>query len=165
MAAIETTCTQMCKRISDLENNVSLKDAEINKLERFSRRNNIRIVGIPTSPNENCEDLLFTKVFPHFKEAPELAIERCHREGRGTGSHPPHILVRFLSYKMKTYIMRNRRAALQGQSFFIVDDLTKLDLQEKKKWTPKVTELYERDIKLRFSGGKWRDSSGKPYSF
>ena len=66
---------------------------------------------------------------------------------------------------MKSYVMRNRRTALEGQNFFIVDDLTKADLQEKKKWTPQVTELYTRGTKLRFSGGKWRDHSGKPYNF
>ena len=61
--------------------------------------------------------------------------------------------------------MRNRRVALQGQNFFIGDDLTKVDLLEKKKWSQKVKELYDSGTKLIFSAGKWRDGSGRPFEF
>ena len=61
--------------------------------------------------------------------------------------------------------MRNRRQALQGENFFIVDDLTRVDLAEKKKWAPQVKVLYDRGTRLRFAGGKWRDSAGKPFVF
>ncbi|KAJ8038731.1 hypothetical protein HOLleu_16238 [Holothuria leucospilota] len=138
---------------------------DTNKLERFSRRNNFRIVGIPVTENENCEESVKEKVFPLFKDAPDLHIERCHRDGRAPPGRSPHILVRCLSYKAKSFIMRYRRSALQGQSFFIVDDLTRLDLAEKKKWSSKVKDLYERGVKLTFSGGKWRDATGKPFEF
>lgn len=61
--------------------------------------------------------------------------------------------------------MKHRRAALEDQGYFIVDDLTKSDLSEKKKWAAQVKGLYESGTKLRFTGSGWRDSSGKPYEF
>lgn len=51
----------------------------------------------------------------------------------------------------------------ENKSFFIVDDLTRIDLKEKKKQADKVTEPYNQGT--RFFGGKWRDASGKPYQF
>ena len=56
MAAMDTKYVQLSDKISELEELVSAKDTDINKLERMSRRNNVRIVGIPVSVNENCED-------------------------------------------------------------------------------------------------------------
>ncbi|KAJ8025888.1 LINE-1 retrotransposable element ORF1 protein [Holothuria leucospilota] len=146
MAAIETECAQFRDKISALERDLATKDADINKMERMSRRNNLRVVGIPTSPNEDCEELLRTNVFSLFKEVPEVVVERCHRDGRGSRNRPPHILVRFLSHRSKTFFMRNRRAALKGQGFFIVYDLTKSDLHEKKKWTPRLRNCSREEL-------------------
>lgn len=158
-------CETLREKIRVLENFQDTSAEEINKLERFSRRNNFRIVGIPVTDQEDCESVVKEKVFSLFTDAPDLAIERCHRDGRGFNGKPPHILVRCLSYKAKTFIMRNRRVALQGQTFFIVDDLTKVDLLQKKKWSQKVKDLYDSGTKLFFSAGKWRDGSGRPFEF
>ena len=165
MAAKETECNHLASKIATLEGSLTSIVAENNKLERMSRRNNFRIVGIPVTRDESCEDIVKDKVFSLFKDAPELSIERCHRDGRPVGERPPHILVRCLSYKAKMFIMKHRRIALEGQEFFIVDDLTKTDLQEKKKWASKVKDLYDNGVKLRFTSGRWRNSNGKPYEF
>ncbi|KAJ8035188.1 hypothetical protein HOLleu_22331 [Holothuria leucospilota] len=61
--------------------------------------------------------------------------------------------------------MKNAREALNGEEYYIVDDLTKVDLAEKKKWSGKVSELYSSGVRLRFSGGCWRQSNGKPFDF
>ncbi|KAJ8018113.1 hypothetical protein HOLleu_44072 [Holothuria leucospilota] len=66
---------------------------------------------------------------------------------------------------MKVDIMKKRRTVLNGKPFSIVDDLTKMDLTERKKWAPQVKQLYDSGTRLRFSGGKWRDSAGKSYIF
>lgn len=165
MTETQNECDALHEKVAVLESSLESSFSEINKLERMSRRNNFRVVGIPVSEGEICEDLLKEKVFPLFGDNLDIQIERCHRDGRGYAGRPPHILVRCLSYQSKVFIMKRRRASLEGQSFFIVDDLTRPDLEEKKKWAPKVKELYERGVKLRFSGGKWRDATGKPFAF
>lgn len=161
----ESVCNDLKKRVDDLESALASKTSETNKLERMSRRNNFRIVGIQTSPDENCEDIFKSLVLPKFSSAPDISVERCHRDGKGSADRPPHILVRCLSYKDKIFIMRNRREALTDQPFFIVDDLTHPDLMEKKKYAKEVHQLYQQGTKLRFSGGKWRDGNGKPFIF
>ena len=131
----------------------------------MSRRNNFRVIGIPVTTGEDCEKIIKDKVFALFEGSPEISVERCHRDGRGGNDRPPHILVRCLSYKDKVMIMKQRRRVLENQSYFRVDDLTKQDLMEKKKGAQKASELFQQGTKLHFSGGKWRDTSGKPYQF
>ncbi|PIK58953.1 hypothetical protein BSL78_04120 [Apostichopus japonicus] len=137
----------------------------INNLERHSRRNNFRVVGIKRTENENCSTILQEKVLSKFPNGHEIRIERCHRDGRGVGDKPPHILARCLSFQDKIIIMKSWRTHLKDQQFFIVDDLTRLDLKEKKARSAKVKELYSTGTKLRFVAGKWRDARGKPYPF
>lgn len=38
------------------------------------------------------------------------------------------------------------RDALKGEKLRIVDDLTKVDLEEKQKWKEEVKELYNKGI-------------------
>lgn len=48
------------------------------KVEHFTRRNNFRVVGIPVSEKEDCEDLVKEKLFSLFEDTSDLSIERCH---------------------------------------------------------------------------------------
>ena len=136
---------------------------KLNVQERFSRRNNIRIVGFPSSDNDNCEEIVRTVL--EKVGVPNVKIERAHRDGRATGSRPRHILAKLSFYQDKVMALKCQRRALEAEPYFIIDDLTKIDLVEKRKWGPQVAELYNQGTKLRFTAGKWRDSSGKPYSF
>ena len=61
--------------------------------------------------------------------------------------------------------MKNARDALNGKSYYLVDDLTPSDLKEKRKWADQVKVLYQSGTKLRFIGGKWRSRDGSPYVF
>ena len=61
--------------------------------------------------------------------------------------------------------MKNARKNLAKEPFYVIDDLTKCDLEEKKKWGKEVKELYGQGTKLRFFAGKWRQNNGIPYNF
>lgn len=140
---------------------------DVNRLERHSRRNNVRIVGYQEKSGENIEQIVEEILQDKFNRT-DVCIERAHRDGRrrpGAESHPRHILVKFLSYRDKVDIMSKRREKLTGCPFFIVEDHTRADLEERKRYGAKVKELYEKGIKLRFVSGQWRDKSGKKASF
>ena len=92
-------------------------------------------------------------------------IERAHRDGRNVAGRDRHLLVKLSFYQDKVTIMKNARQALAQQDYYIVDDLTKLDLKEKRRWSQQVNQLFEQGTRLRFSGGCWRSLSGKPYVF
>ncbi|KAI8498210.1 hypothetical protein Bbelb_241540 [Branchiostoma belcheri] len=119
-----------------------------NTLERFSRRNNFRIVGVPNDFNLES-----------------ATIERAHRDGKGFRGKPPHILTKMLSYRDKVAVMIKAKNALREKDYYVVDDLTKDDLREKKKWKTEVAAAYSRGEKCRFFAGKWRGGDGVPYKF
>ena len=73
--------------------------------------------------------------------------------------------MKFLSYREKVDIMRRARDTLKDENFFITDDLTPADLEEKKKWNRQVHELYSKGTNLRFYSGKWRQAGGVPFKF
>ncbi|XP_063970001.1 uncharacterized protein LOC129278366 [Lytechinus pictus] len=172
-------------RIKNLEEEVAKNGAATNKSERFSRRNNIRLVGIdeyqqPTSlPADSASSSDSSSASePHQEDCITLAedklrsffgitskVERAHRDGRKTNGRPRHILVKLLSYRDKVDVMKRARSVLKNQSFFIIDDLTSADLQEKRKWSKQVQALYAQGTKLRFYAGKWRLRGGDPFNF
>jgi hypothetical protein len=136
----------------------------VNKVERFTRRNNIRIVGYPESDGEKVKaivDDIFTSKFG----MENVEIERAHRDGKVINGRPRHILIKLLRYSDKVNIFTTWRVSLKGESYRIADDLTKVDLEEKRKWTEEVTVLYKQGVKLRFSGGMWRNKHGKKAPF
>lgn len=149
--------------VQQLKDQVQRHNDVLNTHERFSRRNNLRLVGVPANEGENCVEFVEQMLAEHFNMA-DAIVERAHRDGRGNAGRSPHILFKLLSYRDKLDIQKQSKSALNNVNFFIVDDLTKLDLTEKKKWSQQVKELYSSGTKLRFFAGKWR-LNGQPYSF
>lgn len=161
---LEDRLKRMESAFAKIHQKLDLQESEVNKAERFSRRNNCRLVGIPepTGENEqeNCiktvEDLLKVK----FKT--EVKVERAHRDGK-KGDRPRHIIFKTLSYREKVDIIKESRRALQNEKYYMTDDLTKRDLEVKRKHTKEVQELYKKGTKLRFYSGQWRGNGGVPH--
>ncbi|XP_071510074.1 uncharacterized protein [Diadema antillarum] len=73
---------------------IARHNAEANKAERFSRRNNFSIVGIEEAAKDECEDCvdIVEKVIKqHFNM--DVKVEPAHRDGK-RGEKPRHILVK-----------------------------------------------------------------------
>ncbi|XP_072041483.1 uncharacterized protein [Amphiura filiformis] len=158
---LEEENAKLREQVDSLTGKVQHHADLINKQERFSRRNNIRVVGVPATENESCIDFVEKMLKEQFK-MDDVTVERAHRDGRGYLGKSPHLLVKLLSYRDKIEIMQDAKSALKNESYFIVDDLTKADLAEKKKWGQRVKELYNEGTKLKFFAGKWR-RNGQPY--
>lgn len=150
-------------KVQQLQEERQTQAEQINKQERFSRRNNLRIVGVRTEEGERPVDLareIFVKV-----GVENCHIERAHRDGRVVEGRDRHILVKVLFYMDKVTLLRNSRSRLSEEDYFLIDDLTMVDLKEKRKYSKEVATLYQQGTKLRFYGGRWRNSDGHPYNF
>ena len=164
--ASEKKIVSMENELDQLREKVLHMEADINKGERFSRRNNFRLVGVEEVQNSTQEDCVsVVEGILRDKFGLDVNVERAHRDGGKRDDRPRHILVKTLSYRHKTQVMKNARAKLKDDDYFIVDDLTKKDLEEKRKWAEKVKELYKNGTKLRFYAGKWRGNGGEPFEF
>ena len=162
--ALHKSLSIVSSEVSSMKNELAKLHNDINKQERFSRRNNFRAVGIQRSANENCAAKVADVLRTRFDwETP--TIERAHRDGKDFYGKPTHILVKLLSYQDKVSVMKKCRQALQAQSYFIIDDLTLQDWTEKKKWKDQVKTLYQNGTKLRFFAGRWRHGNGEVFPF
>ena len=117
----------------------------MNSLERYSRRNNIRLVGYPEMRGENTREIVNIILTEKF-DMEDVELERVHRDGkirhepRNRGpNRPRHILIKLLRYQDNVEIMKNRKECLKkDDNYYIVDDLTRKDLEEKQKWLSRV---------------------------
>lgn len=133
---------------------------------RFSRLNNIRLVGIhepATNRDEDCVALVEGIINDKFGIS--VKVERAHRDGKPSESHPRHILFKLLSYRDKVSIMKIQRTKLASENFSMVDDLIPDDLKEKRKRPCDVQCLYDEGVRLRFYARKWRAAGGALYTF
>ncbi|KAI8484483.1 hypothetical protein Bbelb_377540 [Branchiostoma belcheri] len=157
--------TQKLKATEGLVEELQLKT---NKLERFSRWNNVRIIGRKVVKGENCLTTV-GKILHEKFGLDRVKIERAHPDGPKSKSDgdgtPQHILFKLNSYQDKISIMKVARVKLKNEGYYFTDDLTTADLQEKRKWRDQVREAYGKGLKYRFFNGLWRDDKGKPVRF
>ena len=92
---------------------------ELNNHERFSQRNNIHILGMRFSPNENC--ISKSTEYQSNLLQRDVKIERAYRDGRAPCGKDRHILVRCSFYPDKCNIPKPAKASF---NIYIIEDLT-----------------------------------------
>ncbi|XP_063965007.1 uncharacterized protein LOC135156439 [Lytechinus pictus] len=95
--------------------------------KRNSRRNFVRVFGIPEKKGEDTDQLLIKAVSDHLPCPISSAnIDHSHRSGRprADSKKPRPILVKLTHYRKKAALMKDRRQ-LKGSGISIQEDLTK----------------------------------------
>lgn len=151
----------------ELERRLLNQDLEANVVERLAKRDNFRIVGHQEAEakggkpaSEDCVNIAEEILKSKFKF--NMKVEAAYRVGM-KGEKPRHIVVKTRSHQDKVKIMKDARSVLEKEDIYFIDDLTRRDLEAKKKYRKDVQELYAKGIKLRFFAGHWRGSGGAPY--
>lgn len=120
-----------------------------NNLEQYTRRNNLRILGVPSSKGEDTNNIVMELVEKklNIKLSPE-DIDRSHRVGKSE-NNAPAIIVKFTRHDIKTQILRARRQ-LKGTRVIIREDLTKINqnLLKAAKANVKVTNAWSWDGRI-----------------
>ncbi len=145
-------------RISTMENTNRLLERKCDDLESYTRRQNLRIVGIP-EPNDGSEtgEICLEKVKEEISKLDvninlETAIDRAHRVGskRDREGNPVEraMIVRFTSWSSRTHVYqkRNKDKNNNNNARFYVD-LTKRRVGLKKK----AIEKTKDNKKVRFA--------------
>ena len=114
-------------------------------MEAYSRRENLKCVGIPESSNSSDEDPskdTEAVVYKFMEE--ELSIEEPHKKiefqrnhcmGKTTNKAPRPIFARFLRYSDREKVMQLAQSKLQDTDFAVYEDIQKdlYDLQLKQQ--------------------------------
>ena len=128
-------------------------------LENQSRRNNVKILGLPESVDETSWDATEAKVKEQIKNAlgieENLVIERAHRiqkssinrprSGFGASSQrqkpdePRPVVAKFLNWKDKERVLKQAREK-KPQVIMFVADLSKRTLDKRRSKIPELLE-------------------------
>lgn len=155
------------KQIQDLKCQLQHREAELNKakvtistmasdlnsLERYTRSFNFRILGMPETVDENCV-LSVQKILKDHFGITNSVIENAHRVGISKGGKPRQMIARFYSRATRRAIMTSAREKLQHSGLRFVDDLTKVDLEEKQQLKSLMDKLYRENKRPRFVNGR-----------
>ena len=165
---VERRVSRVLERVSNLiekelnaafdkvERNSLLLKYELDRQEQYSRRETVKITGLPEEEGEDIEDKvlkLCTKMGCEVKREDISAVHRSGQKQVGENAGGRHrtnrpVLVKFVSRKNKASVMKNKKnlkditdAALKN--VYVNDDLTPLrsKLLHKAKTTPGVERV------------------------
>ena len=132
---------QLSKRIEDFESAVEAYKFDpvpvferLDSLEDHSRRNNLRIDGVPEITKENWENTAFEvrKISKQVGFESEVKLDRAHRIGNfRVGDRPRTIVVRFHNFSDRNFFLRNSHK-LKGTKIFVNEDLSQTSLNKRK---------------------------------
>ena len=129
-------------------------DAYCNKttdLENRSRRNNIRIIGIPENRNETWEEsevMVKAALTEKLGLAQEPRIERAHRVGKPTqlnGSAretPRHIVCRLYDWKEKQSILKQARI-IKPSGLYVHEDVAEATMAKRREQMPRLRQAKQ----------------------
>ena len=145
----------------DLDNKVEIinkLDNDIDQLEAYSRRDSVRVFGLPIQENENYEtikqyviDEVLSVVRPDIPWAPK-DIVRTHRVGSENMDNPDQpriLLIKFLHWDHKMDLYKGREA-LREKDIHVGDDLTRRQRQTLKRFADSGRYGYYYKGKLHF---------------
>ncbi|XP_063959079.1 uncharacterized protein LOC129254761 isoform X2 [Lytechinus pictus] len=160
--------------LHDVKSKVEASADKVNELsnrldhiEQYSRRNNIRILGVKVTPEEDTDAVVVDVAKRIGVQMNAVDIDRSHRlpsrqtsrDELHSSSKSPAIIVKFTSFKSKQQMMKHRRR-LKGSGVVVVEDLTKknADLLTQTSRHPKVTSSWTSDGRVfaivKNEGGK-----------
>lgn len=155
----------------DLMNNQRILQNKLSDQESRSRRNNIRLYGVPESETPDgssitlfVEKLIMTELGNslEIQRGAELGIERAHR---ALGSRPPpgapprSIVVRFLRFTTKEKVLKTawkKQVHVQSSRVFFDHDYAADILQKRKEYIPIKKVLKENHIRFQTPFTKMR---------
>lgn len=146
---------QLKKALGTAQSTVYTLQDKTNSLERYSRRNNMRLVGIEETTGEDPMALVKAVLCDDFEmESPQ--VERAHRVGKPRqidGKKTRHIIFKLRHFDDKLNILRKKWEVLKDKPHYIVDDLTDADLEAKQRLKPVMDEARRQKKTVKFSKG------------
>lgn len=116
------------EKVTKHTNSMTTVQAEVGDLAQYSRRNSIRVFGIPEAPGENTDDIIVTLLSSKLGiNISPFDLDRSHRVGKVSKNKSRAIIVKFVSFKTKFSVLTSK-SKLKGSKEFIVEDLTKYRL-------------------------------------
>ena len=147
-ASIAAENERLSKEVGHLRSALQSQVFELDRLAQYSRRENVRLHGIPETADENTNDVVITLASDMGVHIDEHDICISHRLQKSRSMQERPIIVRFVRRDTKIDMMRKKktlRTIDRYRNTFVNDDLTPLrsnmlralkhDEEVKRVWT------------------------------
>lgn len=159
-------------KITELQNKINHLEEKTDMQEQYSRRNSLRLSGIPENDFEDTGEIVINVVNNIMKLDPPLQLEeidRTHRIGlksKATKERPRQVIVKFATYKTRQRVFKQKNNLKTFNSkeqppIFVNEDLTKIRSlllfearKMKKHGTIKDCWSFDGNILVKNNGGK-----------
>ena len=114
------------KQVGELKSQVSKVAIAADSNEQYSRRNNLRISGIPITENENTDDIVLQLANAVGVNLNYWDIDRSHRVGQ-MKSGTRTLIVKFTSYRARQHLYAARKKLRDTEAYkntYINEDIT-----------------------------------------
>lgn len=101
---------------------------QLNELENYQRRENVRIFGLPESKEEKPIQLVTQFLAKHNFNIKEEDIHIAHRVGRKVPDKSRAMIVRFFNRNTRNKVIKNRKV-LRGKGVSIGEDVSQLTMK------------------------------------
>ena len=124
---LQSQVNELQKENADLKQRVTSLETKADAAEQYSRRNCMRISGVPEDSSENTDVYLIDMARATDVEVKLDEIERSHGVGPMKAGRPRDIIVKFTSYRIRRKVYGERtKAKVRGYAgVFMNEDLTK----------------------------------------
>ena len=126
LAKLKSNLALKDKAIAGLEDDNYRLSQEVDDLEQYTRRTNVRIYGVAEQTEENTDNLAIDFFKSELNvDVASNDISRSHRVGKKSAAKPRPIIVRFTKHKTKVAVMSRRRMLKERKRpFNLQEDLT-----------------------------------------
>lgn len=165
IADLESACLEMKETLlAVVKENTGMRDKVVD-LESRSRRNNIRIYGVPEGKEGASVTEFVNELFKSHLTLPdgvELQIQRAHRAlipKPAATSTPRSIIVNFLQFHIKELILRKswqQKIEMDGKRLYFDNDYATDIMERRKAYGPIKAALKEKGIRYQTPYTKMR---------
>ena len=135
------------KNLSDAEERIFENETELNKLNQYTRRENLEIVGIPRNIGQRDLESHAIKIFNAMGvECNSYDIAACHRLNKKDSSGNKLTIVRFICRKKVIEILSNKKKLSEDQ---IKNKLNKKEYFIQENLSPMNRQIMDSCIYLR----------------
>ena len=175
---MERNVMEANKKIASHDNGLEGLFGKQEYIENQSQRNNVKLIGIPESPEEetwdDSEKIFIDNVKSTLKIKDEILVERAHRvgprkewftkpDGSRVKARPRPIIAKLSSWKQREKVLKAARD-VRPEGILFVEDLSQMTLDKRNLLRPRLKEEREKGNIAFFKLDKLIIRKGRPPS-
>ena len=154
--AVSTEVKKLKESIQDLDNRTTESFKAVHGrcdyLEDASRRQNLRVIGVPDSAGETWEQSAehVKTLLKERCDLPDVSLERAHRVGAYDPARTRPIVARFSRFQDREAALRNSRK-IRNAKFKFKEDLCEASRKKRADQWPAMQEAFKKGLTAYFN--------------